>query len=48
MLVTPGSKWSMTVFWGMMLAWIIPLVVLMILGFVLAVMGGIGAASLKP
>jgi hypothetical protein len=33
--VIPGDGWSMTVFWGMMLAWIIPLICLVVLAFVL-------------
>lgn len=45
--VEPGGGWSMAVFWGIMLAWIIPTVVGMVL-FALLVVGGIGAASLAP
>lgn len=41
------NNWSITVFWGIMLAWIIP----MLLGFALIVLFifmGVGAASLVP
>lgn len=45
--VAPGSGWSMTVFWGIMLAWIIPTIVCVALVIILFVIGGIGAATLS-
>lgn len=45
--VEPGNGWSMTVFWGIMLAWIIPTIVGVALVVILFVIGGIGAASLS-
>lgn len=45
--VEPGGGWSMAVFWGIMLAWIIPTLVAIAFVFLLA-LGGIGAASLTP
>ena len=44
--VEPGSGWCMTVFWGIMLAWIIPTLLAVGLVVVLFVIGVIGAASL--
>ncbi|HKO61473.1 MAG TPA: hypothetical protein VJV03_09965 [Pyrinomonadaceae bacterium] len=42
----PGEGWSMAVFWGIMLAWIIPMFVGLLLFIILLVIGGIGAATL--
>lgn len=44
--VAPGGGWAMTVFWGIMLAWIIPTLLGIALIVVLFVIGAIGAASL--
>ena len=44
--VQPGSGWSMAVFWGIMLAWIIPTLLSIAVIVVLLVVGVIGAASL--
>ena len=44
--VQPGGGWSMAVFWGIMLAWILPTLVGVAL-IVLLVLGGVGAASLR-
>jgi len=47
--VTPGAGWSMAVFWGIMLAWIIPMVIGALIGGVLVValfVLGSGAAFL--
>jgi hypothetical protein len=46
--VRPGDGWSMAVFWGIMLAWIIPMILGIALIVLLVVIGGIGAASLAP
>jgi hypothetical protein len=46
--VVPGGGWSMAVFWGIMLAWIIPTLLAIGLFVVLFVIGAIGAASLTP
>lgn len=40
------NGWSITVFWGIMLAWIIPMLLIVGLVVLFAVIGGIGAASL--
>ena len=45
--VEPGDGWSMTVFWGIMLVWIIPTVLAIVLIFVLLIIGGLGVASLS-
>jgi len=42
----PTSSWSMTVFGGIMLAWIIPTLLSIAILVVLFVVGAIGAASL--
>ena len=44
--VQPGSGWSIAVFWGIMLAWIIPTLLTIALLVILFVIGAIGAASL--
>lgn len=44
--VEPGSGWAMTVFWGIMLAWILPTLLVIAIGVVILVIGGIGAATL--
>jgi hypothetical protein len=44
--VEPGSGWSITVFWGIMLVWIIPTVLCMVLLVLFFVIGGIGVATL--
>ena len=44
--VSPGNGWSMAVFWGIMLAWIIPTLLSIAILVVLFVVGAIGAASL--
>src|ERR1041384_4536053 len=44
--VRPGSGWSMVVFWGIMLALIIPKTLSIAVIVVLFVVGAIGAASL--
>jgi hypothetical protein len=46
--VQPGDGWSMAVFWGIMLSWIIPTLVAIGLFVILFVIGAIGAASLRP
>src|SRR6266540_1573743 len=46
--VRPGDGWSLAVFWGIMLAWIIPTIVCIALIVVLFVIGGLTAASLMP
>ncbi len=43
--VQPGSGWSITIFWGIMLVWIIPAVIGIVLAIILVVIGGIGAAT---
>lgn len=45
--VEPGNGWSMVVFWGIMLAWILPTLVTVGIVVILFVIGGIGAASLS-
>jgi hypothetical protein len=45
--VEPGNGWSMAVFWGIMLAWILPTLLCIALVFVVLVIGGLGAASLS-
>jgi hypothetical protein len=44
----PGDGWGMAIFWGIMLAWFIPTLVLSLLVFVLFMIGMVGAASLAP
>ena len=45
--VLPGGGWSMVVFWGIMLAWILPTLVTVGILVIVFVIGGIGAASLS-
>lgn len=45
--VEPGNGWSMAVFWGIMLAWIIPTLVCIALLVIFFIIGGIGAATLS-
>ena len=40
------NGWSITVFWGIMLAWIIPTLLTLALIVILFIIGAIGAASL--
>jgi hypothetical protein len=44
----PGDGWSMTIFWGIMLAWIIPTILTIVLAVILFVIGAIGVVSLTP
>ena len=45
--VEPGNGWSMAVFWGIMLSWIIPTVVCIALIIILFIIGVFGAATLS-
>src|SRR6185436_9060264 len=45
--VEPGRGWSMAVFWGIMLCWVIPTVLGIALIIIFFILGGIGAASLS-
>lgn len=46
--VTPGNGWSLSVFWGIMLAWIIPTIIGVALIVVLFVMGLLTTAYFAP
>lgn len=45
--VQPGSGWSITIFWGIMLVWIIPALIGALLVVIFFVIGGLGAATLS-
>jgi len=45
--IRPGDGWSMAIFWGIMLAWIIPMLLSIALVVILILIGVIGAASLS-
>lgn len=45
--VRPGDGWSIAIFWGIMLAWIIPVVLSSILVAILFLIGVLGLASLS-